>query len=104
MRSRPMPATALTTSYALRHLAMLNHFGGRPDVARQQMEESVRLRREVGFLPGVAANLVGLAYIAAEEGRHEEGALLLDEAAELCESAGADRIMSQVTEARAALG
>jgi hypothetical protein len=33
--------------------------------AAQQLEESTRLRREIGLLPGAAANMVGLAYIAA---------------------------------------
>jgi hypothetical protein len=30
------------------------------DEARERLEESVRLRREVGFMAGVAANMVGL--------------------------------------------
>ena len=33
--------------------------------AAQQLEEPTRLRREIGLLPGAAANMVGLAYIAA---------------------------------------
>jgi hypothetical protein len=58
----------LTMSYALRHLGIADHAAGRLDTARERLEESVRLRRETGFMPGVAANLVGLAYIAAADG------------------------------------
>jgi Flp pilus assembly protein TadD len=50
-------------SEALRHLGIAEHRAGRLDTARQRLEESVRLRREIGLMPGVAANLVGLAYI-----------------------------------------
>lgn len=51
----------LTMSYALRHLGIAEHAAGRLDTARERLQESVRLRRETGFMPGVAANLVGLA-------------------------------------------
>lgn len=42
----------LTMSYALRHLGISAHAAGRLDLARERLEESVRLRREIGFLPG----------------------------------------------------
>ncbi len=48
-----------TMSEALRHLGIAEHRAGRLDTARQRLEESVRLRREIGLMPGVAANLVG---------------------------------------------
>src|SRR5205814_428005 len=67
-RSSELAAQAgdeLTLSYALRHLGIAEHAAGRLDAARERLEESVRLRRELGFLPGVAANLVALTYIAA---------------------------------------
>ena len=44
----------LTESYVLRHLGIAEHQAGRLDAVRERLEESVRLRREVGFLPGVA--------------------------------------------------
>src|SRR5262245_50214317 len=56
-----------TESKALRHLGIAAHLAGRLDEARERLEESSRLRREIGALPGVAANLVGLAYIAAAQ-------------------------------------
>jgi len=70
-RARDLAATAgdqLTLSYAVRHLAFADMAAGRLDSARQQLEESVRLRREIGFLPGVAAGLLTLAQLAAQGG------------------------------------
>ena len=48
-------------------------------VSRRALAESRRLRREIGFQPGVVANLLGFAYVAAEDGRREEGLELLAE-------------------------
>ncbi len=47
------------------------------------------LRRELGFLAGVAANLVGLACIAAGQGRSRDSRDLLNEAYTLAPLAGA---------------
>ncbi|WP_182876129.1 tetratricopeptide repeat protein [Microbispora sp. H10670] len=93
----------LTMSYALRHLGVAEHMAGRLEPARELLEESARLRREIGFQPGVAANLVGLAYIAAAQNRGEDALRLLGEAARLAEESGAEGIARQVAEARAAL-
>ena len=86
----------LTMSYALRHLGIAEHTAGRLEATRGLLEESVR--REVGFLPGVAANLVGLTYIAAAQSRREEA--LATEAAEAAQASGARGLLSQVEEAR----
>ena len=90
----------LTMSYALRHLGFAEHMAGRLDVARDRFEESTRLRRELGFLPGVAANLIGLAYVAAQQDRREEAAELLREAVEAAEKSGAEGVLRWVAEAR----
>ncbi|MEV7968111.1 tetratricopeptide repeat protein [Sphaerisporangium sp. NPDC088356] len=90
----------LTLSYALRHMGIAEHMAGRLDAARERLEESVRLRRELGFLPGVAANLVGLAYIAAAQSRRAEALALVAEAAAIAEASGAKGIMRQIDEAR----
>jgi tetratricopeptide (TPR) repeat protein len=90
----------LTLSYALRHLGTAEHRAGRLAAARRWLEESVRLRREIGFRPGVAANLVGLAYIAVGEGRQADARALLDEADAIAEETGAHAIARQVAEAR----
>lgn len=93
----------LTMSYALRHLGIAEHAAGRLDTARERLEESVRLRRETGFMPGVAANLVGLAYIAAADGRRNKALALIEEAGATASASGAHGIMRQVEEARAQL-
>jgi len=93
------PAVA-TAAEALRHLGIAAHRAGQLDLARQQLEESTRLRREQGSLPGVAANMVGLIYIALAQGRREDAQALADEAQAIAESAGARTIARQVAEAR----
>ena len=40
-----------TMSDALRHLGIAEHACGRLDAARERLEESVRLRREIGLMP-----------------------------------------------------
>jgi tetratricopeptide (TPR) repeat protein len=93
-------ADGLTLSYALRHLGIAAHMAGRLDDARRHLEESTRLRRERDFTAGVAANLVGLAYIAQAQERHDDAVALLDEAETLARSVQAHRIAEQVTQAR----
>jgi len=90
----------LTLSYALRHLGIAEHVAGRLDEARERLTESVRLRRQVGFLPGVAANLVGLAYIASGQQRRDDALALLAEAGQIAAATGARAIARQVEEAR----
>jgi tetratricopeptide (TPR) repeat protein len=92
-----------TMSEALRHLGIEAHAAGRLDLARQRLEESTRLRRDIGLLPGAAANMIGLAYIAAAQARHDDARTLLDEASAIAEATGAGRIQQQVEQARAAL-
>lgn len=58
------------------------------------------IRRELGFLPGVAANLVRLAHIAAGDGRTTDAATLLEEAGVMANNSGAGGITRQVAEAR----
>ncbi|MDX3453648.1 tetratricopeptide repeat protein [Streptomyces sp. ME02-8801-2C] len=90
----------LTTSYVLRHLGFVDHMAGRLAEARAHFEESTRLRRELGFLPGVAANLIGLAYIAAQQERRDDAAALLKEATELAESSDSHGVLRWVAGAR----
>jgi tetratricopeptide (TPR) repeat protein len=92
-----------TMSEALRHLGIAEYAAGRLDVAREHLEESVRLRRKIGSLPGVAANLVGLIYVAAGQGRRDDALALADEADAIARASGAHVIARQVEEARAQL-
>ncbi|MGW0872750.1 tetratricopeptide repeat protein [Streptomyces sp. NPDC002740] len=94
----------LTTSYALRHLGFADHMLGRLDEARARLEESTRLRREVVFLPGVAANLIGLAHLAAQQDRRDDAAALLAEATELAERTDSHGVLRWVAAAREELG
>ncbi|MFB9247874.1 tetratricopeptide repeat protein [Sphaerisporangium melleum] len=105
-RSRALAAEtgdALTLSYTLRHLGFAEHMAGRLEAARELLEESTRLRRELGFLPGVAANLVGLAYLASGQDRRRDAVALIEEAGAIAEAAGAHGIQRQVQQARARL-
>ncbi|MFG1883595.1 tetratricopeptide repeat protein [Micromonospora sp. NPDC049102] len=102
-RSRQLAAQVgdrSTQAEALRHLGIAAHMAGRLDEARERLEESSRLRREVGALPGVAANMVGLAYVAAAQDRHADALATLDEAAAIAQAHGAHVIVRQVEEAR----
>jgi hypothetical protein len=92
-----------TMAEALRHLGIAEHAAGRLDVARKHLEQSAELRWETRNLAGVAANLVGLIYIAAAQGRRADGLELARQATDLAQATGARVIMRQVQEARAAL-
>lgn len=90
-------------SEALRHLGIAAFRSGRLEAARQRLEESTRLRRETGQLPAAAANMVGLAYVAAAAGRGRDALALLDEADAITRAGQAHRIRQQVSQARAEL-
>jgi tetratricopeptide (TPR) repeat protein len=90
----------LVLSYALRHQGIAEHLAGHLDVARERLEESIRLRQEVGFAAGVAANMVGLAYIAAGQGQPDEAFATLDTATIIAEASGAGGVLRSIEEAR----
>lgn len=92
-----------TLSFALRHLGIAQHAAGRLDDARALLERSTTLRRQLGFTAGVAANLVGLIYIAAAQDRRADALFLADQARQTAEAAGAHNILHQIAEARASL-
>lgn len=93
----------LTMSYAGRHIGFAQAEGGRVDAARDRLEESVRLRRELGFQPGVAAGLLALAELAARAGDRDDAQNLLAEADAVAVGCGADGIRRWIGEARKAL-
>jgi hypothetical protein len=84
----------LLRSYAIRHLGVVAHASGDLAEARRLLGESTDLRRALGFTAGVAANLVGLAYVAKADGRDPEA--LIAEAARLAQESGAHAILRQV--------
>lgn len=93
----------LTRSYAARHLGFAALADGRLEVAREHLEESVRLRRGLGFAPGVAAGLLALAELSRAEGDRDAARVLLDEALIVAEASGARGTMRWIEEARAEL-
>jgi tetratricopeptide repeat protein len=103
-RARELAASAgddLTLSYVLRHLGFVEKAEGRVPAARELFIESTELRRKVGFHAGVAANLVGLAYLTGEP---DAAHAYLDEAAAVATECGADAVLGWVDEARGKLG
>lgn len=90
-----------TMGEALRHLGIAEHAAGRLDEARARLEESTALWRGIGRLAGVAANLVGLAYVAMGQGRRADALSYLDEATALTKEADAPLIQHHVDVARA---
>jgi hypothetical protein len=52
----------------------------------------------------VASNLVGLTYIAAGQDRRGDALKLIEEARALAEARGAQGLLRQIEEARAAVG
>jgi hypothetical protein len=93
----------LTMSYAVRHLGFADMAMEARSAARERLEESVRLRREIGFSPGVAAGLVALAYLTAGEGHRDDAMALVEEAGAVAEGCGARGVLSWVEEARTQL-
>jgi tetratricopeptide (TPR) repeat protein len=105
-RSLELASTAgdkKTMAEALRHLGIAEHRAGRLDAARPRLEESTRLRRELGLQAGVASNMVGLIYVAAGQGRRDDALALIAEAGALARASGAHGITRQIEEASAAL-
>jgi len=92
-----------TRAEALRHLGIAAHAAGQLDEARERLEESSRLRRETGSLPGVASNMIGLAYIAAAQDRRADALATLDEAHAIAQAHGAHAIVRYIEQARTAI-
>jgi tetratricopeptide (TPR) repeat protein len=90
----------LTSSYVVRHLGFAEMAAGRLDGARELLEQSVRLRREIGFTPGVAAGLLALAELAARAGERDRALALLDEATAIAADTGARGILRWAEQAR----
>lgn len=93
----------LILSYAIRHLGFAAMADDRLDVARERLEESVRLRQELGFAPGVAAGLLALAELSAKSGDYDLAETLLDRAGVVAEASDAQGTRHWIEEARAEL-
>lgn len=93
----------LTMSYAVRHLGFCDMDAGRLDEARTKFEESVALRRDIGFAAGEAAGLLALAQLEHAAGRREDALARLDESERLATACGANGILAWISEVRAEL-
>jgi tetratricopeptide (TPR) repeat protein len=91
----------LTLSYAARHLGFGHQAEGRFDEARAYFEESVRLREQIGFIPGVAAGKLALAGLAKQSGNHTAARAFLAEARRLAEDSGAKGITGWINQTEA---
>jgi tetratricopeptide (TPR) repeat protein len=92
----------LTLSYAVRHLGFGHQAEGRFGEARECFEESVRLREQIGFLPGVAAGKLALAELAEQSGDHAAAKELVAEARRLAEGSNAKGIIEWIDQTEAA--
>jgi len=90
---------ALMASYSLRHLAISSHMTGDLDTAERLLQESTDLRRTLGFEAGVAANLVGLAFIALARGDRQQAQLRAREAETAARKCGAQVVVGWAREA-----
>ncbi len=88
-------------SYAARHLGFVDLAAGRPREARDWLEESVRLRRDLDFPAGVAAGLLALAELDWTEERRDDAWWHLEEAAALARECGASGTLGWIDATRA---
>jgi len=93
----------LTQSYAVRHIGFADLAAGNIPAARERLEASVGLRRDIGFAPGVAAGLLALAELAGQEGDVVQASALLDEAHEIAVESGARGVLGWIEQAQAEL-
>jgi ketosteroid isomerase-like protein len=90
----------LTLSYVARHIGFAQEAAGQLDTARSQLEQSLRIRRELGFQRGVAAALLALAWFAGQHGAPGEARDLLDEADAVARAHDAEGIRRRIDQAR----
>jgi tetratricopeptide (TPR) repeat protein len=82
-------ADPVLMSYAIRHVAVCRLHAGDRAGARDGLEESLRLREQAGFIPGVAMALAALADVVASDSQRQEAVALLGRAREIFASLGA---------------
>jgi hypothetical protein len=90
----------LVLSSVERHLGFVAMLTGDPAGAKQHLESSTRLRRELGFWPGVAMALIAEAELAIEHGDPEGARRALTEAGEIARAHRAAGAIAAVDHAR----
>jgi tetratricopeptide (TPR) repeat protein len=86
----------LLASYAIRHIAFATHQEGDFDQAEAEFRESLELRQQVGWVPGVAAAEFALAELLRERGRADEALALARSAHDTFASLGSARFVVAV--------
>jgi tetratricopeptide (TPR) repeat protein len=81
----------ITASYAIRHIGFALHDAGEVVAARASLHESLVLREQAGFVPGVAMALVMLAYADTELGQRDAAVQHLLRAQAIFRQLGAER-------------
>jgi hypothetical protein len=82
-------------SYALRHVAFCDEDAGDLGAAERR-HETLELRRQAGWVPCQAAQLMALADVRKQRGRREEARALATEARAILEDVGAERLLTIV--------
>jgi tetratricopeptide (TPR) repeat protein len=82
-----------TLSYVERHLGFHDWEAGRTEQAREHLENSLSLRRKIGFEPGVAAALLALAEFCKEQGEIAVSDSYLTEARHIAEATGSRGVL-----------
>jgi hypothetical protein len=90
----------LMMSYVVRHLGFVDMNARRFEGARGNFEESVRLRRQIGFLPGVGAGLLALAELAVITGDRAGAQRLLQQASNVAAEAEATGVLQWISQVR----
>jgi tetratricopeptide (TPR) repeat protein len=85
-------------SYAIRHVGYIEQAGGNIPAAEAAFAESLHLRREAGWKPGVAAAELALASVLAEQGRSDEARNLARSAAHILTELDCDRFQRLVAD------
>jgi hypothetical protein len=91
-------------SYAIRHLGYAKHIAGDESAAHAGMLESLRLREEAGFVPGIAYALLPVAENELAQGNRSAALGYYRHAREIFTSLGLPRQVAWVDELIAAVG
>ena len=79
----------VTASYAIRHIAFTHIAANELETAQEALEESLRLREEVGFIPGTAFALAALANLDMRKGDRESALTRLERSRDMLQALGA---------------
>lgn len=79
----------VTASYAIRHLGFAHLHADEVDRAEAALADSLRLREEAGFVPGIAFALMALAHVSRRKGNADGALAYLARSRRILETLGA---------------